>query len=154
MENGKLSRRRGERGQAMVEVCLLSPWIFLLFMGVLDAGFYAYASICTQNAARAGAIRTSGIGSQSLKQACLAATPEMNNLPNLVGYSGTCSAAPLTVTQTTLTTTCPDYDPTNDSAVQCSQVAVTYQSPQLFPIPFLMGKLSLTRVAEARIFTP
>ncbi|HEY3376701.1 MAG TPA: TadE family protein, partial [Armatimonadota bacterium] len=44
------------RGQAMVEVTLMAPWIVFLFIGIFDFGFYAYAAICTQNAARAVAL--------------------------------------------------------------------------------------------------
>ena len=29
----------------MVEVALLSPWIFFLFVGIFDFGFYAFAVI-------------------------------------------------------------------------------------------------------------
>ncbi len=44
--------KRRQRGGSLVEVALLAPWIFFLFVGIFDFGFYAYAAICTQNAAR------------------------------------------------------------------------------------------------------
>ena len=37
----------------------MAPWIFFLFMGTLDFGFYAYAIIATQNAARVAVMQTS-----------------------------------------------------------------------------------------------
>ena len=43
----------------MIEVTLMAPWIFFLFVGVLDFGFYAYAFISTENAARAAVLLTS-----------------------------------------------------------------------------------------------
>ena len=46
-------KRNGESGSAMVEVALLAPWIFFLFVGVFDMGFYSYMAICVENAARA-----------------------------------------------------------------------------------------------------
>ena len=49
-------RNKGQSGSSIIEVALLSPWIFFLFVGIFDFGFYAYAAICTQNAARAVAL--------------------------------------------------------------------------------------------------
>ena len=43
---------RSESGNSVVEVALMAPWIFFLFVGVFDFGFYAYAGICMENAAR------------------------------------------------------------------------------------------------------
>src|SRR3984957_15436190 len=51
-----LKRKRREAGSSIVEVALLAPWIFFLFVGIFDFGFYAYAAICTQNAARVVAL--------------------------------------------------------------------------------------------------
>ena len=53
------SKSRRRRGNSFVEVALLAPWIFFLFVGVLDFGFYAYSFIATENAARAAALLTS-----------------------------------------------------------------------------------------------
>jgi Flp pilus assembly protein TadG len=36
---------RGTRGHAMVEVALMLPWILLLFVGIVEFGFYTYAAI-------------------------------------------------------------------------------------------------------------
>ena len=51
-----LRRRKGSRGSSVVEVALMAPWIFFLFVGVFDCGFYAFALIGTQNAARQAAL--------------------------------------------------------------------------------------------------
>ena len=48
-----------ERGHSILEVALFLPWLFFLFFGVLDAGFYAYAFISTASAARVAALYTS-----------------------------------------------------------------------------------------------
>src|SRR5260370_16771519 len=48
-----------EHGHAIIEVTLMAPWIFFLFVGTLDFGFYSYAIIATQNAARIAVMRTS-----------------------------------------------------------------------------------------------
>src|SRR3954454_880918 len=99
-------RRRTQRGCAALEMALISPWIMALFIGVLDFGFYGYAVINTQNAARVAALRTSAASSSAADTAlaCTYALAEMGSLPNLSGVSS-CSALPLTVTATSLTGT-------------------------------------------------
>ncbi len=162
--SGGALRRRRESGSSIVEVALLAPWIFFLFVGVFDFGFYAYAAICTQNAARAAASRTAvDEFSQSSGLACTAALGEMNEVPNMIGVNS-CGALPLKVSQTTLCTQasvtpttivcnapgCADCG--SDNTAASSQVTVTYQSIPLVPIPgILTGRLNLTRIAEMRI---
>jgi Flp pilus assembly protein TadG len=145
-----------ETGGAMVEVALMAPWIFLLFIAVFDFGFYAYAAICTQNAARAAAIRTAADGMQDFNEACNAALAELALLPNTTGLTspGGCQALPVVVQMATLTnsTTPICADCTERPTATSSQVSVTYQSIPLIPIPGVMtGRLNMTRVAEARI---
>ena len=173
----RVRSKRGESGNSIVEVALLAPWIFFLFVGILDLGFYAYAVICTENAARAAALQTaSSAGAQSSVSACAAAWDELKGLPNVAGMSQSCSALPVIVTQKTLCVqatvqpsslscdtqdvsgkanpVCADCnvatDPTGRAA--SSQVAVQYQSVPLIPIPgILSGQTTITRIAEMRI---
>jgi Flp pilus assembly protein TadG len=163
-QKGKKNTR--ERGQAVIEVTLMAPWIFFLFIGVFDFGFFAYAAICTQNAARQAAVRTAADEfSQSNALACTAALSEMNRITNVAGL-GSCGATPLKVTQKTLCTQatvkptvivcnapgCADCAAGVDPTAASSQVTVTYQSIPLFPIPgVLTGRMNLTRIAEMRI---
>ena len=58
MKQTSTKHKQRERGGSIVEVALLAPWIFFLFVGIFDLGFYAYGIICTQNAARAAATQT------------------------------------------------------------------------------------------------
>jgi Flp pilus assembly protein TadG len=166
--------RQAKRGSSMVEIALLAPWIFFLFVGILDFGFYAYTAISVENAARVAALRTSGdTVSQSSALACAAVLPELRWLPNIGTAVTTCGASPLTVTQRTLcgstataipacaagltNPTCADCDGTgaNVTAAASSEVTVTYQSVLLIPIPGLLtGQLNLTRKAEMRILAP
>src|ERR1700756_1448468 len=96
-------RKRRQSGNSIVEVALLAPWIFFLFVGIFDLGFYAYAIICTQNAARAAATQTaSSVGVQSASIACDAAWNELRGLPNVAGISKNCAQLPVIVTQKTL----------------------------------------------------
>lgn len=166
----KLKRR--QRGGSIVEVALLAPWIFFLFVGIFDLGFYAYGIICTQNAARAAAVQTaSSVGVQSNAVACEAAWNELRGLPNVAGTTKDCTTLPVIVTQRTLCdstkvqpsslsascvggSVCADCgstaDPSGHSA--SSQVSVQYQSIPLIPIPgILTGQLTITRIMEMRI---
>ena len=47
------------RGQAAIEVALMLPWIVLIFAAVTDFGFFAYAFISVENAARVAVLYTS-----------------------------------------------------------------------------------------------
>src|SRR5579862_2617001 len=55
----RIGRTAGEKGQALLEVTLMAPLILLLFAATVNIGFYTYALICTENAARAGALHAS-----------------------------------------------------------------------------------------------
>lgn len=82
----------------MVEIALLGPWIFFLFIGVFDSGFYAYATISVEGAVRAAASRTAqDTISQTQQIACDAATAEMIRLPNYRSFSANCGGGTVTV---------------------------------------------------------
>ena len=166
----KRNQNTRERGQAVLEVTLMAPWIFFLFVGILDAGFYSYAAICTQNAARAAAIQTAAApNKQTDPIACSAALNELNLIPNVVGLTspGGCAAPPVQVVRTTLcgastpsTIVCTARPTQPDTCADCQQnpnaassrVAVTYQSTFFVSIPgILTNQLNLTRVVESRI---
>jgi hypothetical protein len=143
---------------------------------VLDLGFYCYAAICTQNAARAVAVsQATGSG----PGICAVALGELSGLPN-VGASATCTpqsypsgitaAAPISVCVASLsinatsdglcsaaTAHCADCAGSGTTATcagVCTsvQATVAYQTMQMIPIPgVLMGKMTLTRTAEVRV---
>jgi len=164
-----LKRKRREAGNSIVEVALLSPWIFFLFVGIFDMGFYTYAAICTENAARAAATQTAASASAGLQSnltACDGAWDELKGLPNVAGITKDCTQLPVIVTQKTLCgsavdtsviTTCASprvdcADCGQDTKAASSQVAVQYQSIPLVPIPGLLtGRLTITRSVEMRI---
>ena len=137
------TRTRREVGHAVVEATLLAPWIFFLFVGVLDFGFYAYAIISTQNAARVAALYTSANSLSVANQAvaCTYALDEMSSLPNVRSLSN-CNSLPLIVTATAVTG--PDGRP-------ASQVAITYQTLPMIPMPGLTDRLQITRIAVMRV---
>ncbi len=146
--------RRG--GHAVIEIALFLPWILLLFLGVFNFGFFSYALISVENAARVAALYTSAANSTANDSnfACYYAIEELRTLPNIgrsLNCPGTCAAGadctagPLTVRAQLV--------PAADSADgrPASRVAVTYQTVQLFPLPWLAGRLTIRRVVEMRI---
>jgi hypothetical protein len=128
-----------------MEVALMAPWIFFLFVGVLDFGFYAYAIISTQNAARVAALHNSiskeaaidpdGSGCQmvlsELKWALYTRTVT------------TCNASPVQVSSTLVAGA-----DGNDAA----QVTVQYQTIAMIPIPGVFAnQMTIFRTAQIRI---
>ena len=138
--SGKL---RGCRGHAVIEVALLSPWIFFLFMGTLDMGFYTHAMIATQNAARAAAAYTSrsALTATDASGACRYALTELKAMSNVRNLK-TCNASPLVVTASSVTGA--DGSP-------ASSVSVTYRSNKMIPIPGLTGRLNITRTVQMMV---
>ena len=141
------SKPRRERGSAMVEVALMAPWIFFLFVGVFDFGFYAYSMIALENAARSAAIQTAAgdssllISGTSNPVACVAAWNELSALANV--YSATaptdCTGLPSTITVVTETLcgstahatipVCPNGSATSPSCSDCDGTTWTGKTP-------------------------
>ena len=141
-----IRRRLGERGASVIEVAFLAPWIFFLFVAVLDYGFYMYAAITVENAARVAALRCS-LNSASATTA-LARTyvcKELQSLPN-VGTS--CPTSVVTVNSALVSTVANDNAAPAVSAVQ---VSVTYTTILMIPLPFLTGQWTFTRTVESRL---
>lgn len=128
----------------MVETALMAPWIFLIFLGVFDFGFYAYAAISTQHAARIAALYTSASPTSAGDNtgACYYALQALKDLPNVGVGVTSCNVLPVHVTASSI----PGVD-----GAPASQVSVTYQTVPLFPIPGLMGQMTITRTAQVRV---
>lgn len=136
-------KRKRQTGQAVIEVSLMSPWIFLLFVATFDVGFSLYAMICTENAARVGAAYASSSSAFAADAggACRAALGELNTLPN-VGSVHDCGTLPVIVTASRVMG--PDGAP-------ASSVAVTYQTINLIPVPGIPSQLTITRTVQMRL---
>jgi Flp pilus assembly protein TadG len=140
------NRRKRQRGGSALEMALLLPWYFFLFVGTFDWGFYAHALISTEAAARTAALYTSQSATTAADQAdaCTLANEEMRIVPNISNSDATtCSSSPLVVTAAS--TTGPDNLP-------ATQVTVTYTTLSLIPIPFVLtNKASFYRVVVMRL---
>jgi hypothetical protein len=139
-------------------MAFLAPWIFLLFIGILDTGFYTYAAISTANAARVAAMYTSSTaaaGLDSSADACNAAIEEMRSLPNIKTFvncsagctaGATCSAGSnLDVTATRILAAS-----SPDTSADATQVQVRYTTVQMFPFPGFKGQYTITRTVKMR----
>jgi Flp pilus assembly protein TadG len=146
METLRSRRARSRRGSSMIEFAFLMPWIIFLFVGAFDWGFYAHALISTENAARVAVVYAANLGGGSISKttACNLVLNELSIAANVAGQT-TCvwgtsvsSSSPVGVTET-----CTTID-----SVSSVQVAVTYQTLQLIPIPGLLeGKATIYRTA-------
>jgi len=163
-----MSKRVRQRGSTAVEVALMMPWLAFLFVGILDMGFYSFAAISTQNAARAVALQ----GANGLPGGCAAAIGELKWQANMSNVT-TCVSAPASITSTQPVAVCTGQLSSTSASVcglpsavcadcgttacttneTCTSVqgVVTYETIQMVPIPgILTGKLRLTRIAEMR----
>ncbi len=142
-------RRASRRGQAVVEITLLLPWIVFSFVAAFNFGVFAYALISTQNAARSGAM----YAAQSLSvaqngaivsQVCPYVLGELADAPGVGSGVTGCASSPVTVSVTAHTPGSANMDTVT--------VSVTYNTMQLIPLPGLMaGSLAITRSVEMPI---
>jgi Flp pilus assembly protein TadG len=147
MEAQLRSPRSRRRGASIIEVVLLAPWIFMLFIGALDWGFYASALISVQAAARSAALYTSGGTSVAADSAtaCTIVLDELQKLPNIGTSTTTCGSNPVVTAE--YLTSGPDGAP-------ATKISVQYQSISLIPLPGLLTKqFTLTRTVTMRVRT-
>jgi Flp pilus assembly protein TadG len=128
----------------MLEMAFLMPWVFMLFIGVLDWGFYAYSLISMQAAVRTAVLytATSTTTAADSATACALVLAELRQLPNIGAAVTDCSSNPL-VTATAVT---------GPDSAAASEVSVTYRSVSMIPIPGLLSKqFTITRTGKMRL---
>jgi hypothetical protein len=133
--------RRRTRGSAMLELALLGPWVLFLFIGALDWGFYAYALISLESAARSAAIYTSTslATAGDSATACSLVLAEMASLPNV----GTVCGVNPVVTATKVT---------GPDAADATFVSVTYTSLSMISLPGLLrSQFTITRTVKMKL---
>jgi Flp pilus assembly protein TadG len=143
------SSSKTQRGHSVVEMALLAPWIFFLFMAVVDVGFYCYAAINTENAARAaalyGATNPAVTGTGTF---CNIVTSDMWMLRTVAAspFVAGCGSGSLVVTS-------PATPPASIDGVAGqtdSIVTVTFQMIPMIPVPGLTGNFTIARTATVR----
>lgn len=138
---------RKRRGSLLVEFSFVLPWFVFIFVGAFDSGFYAYALMTTQGAAREAALYASSSSSTASDSttACSYALDQLRGLPNIGNGLSTCGAAPLIVSSTLVS------GANSPDTMNAALVTVTYSTPQLIPIPGIFpGQLTITRQAVMR----
>ena len=135
------------RGQSLLETSILGPMLLLMFLGMVDFGWYAYCFIQVGNAARVAAQYTATKGGINDLVACQAVLRELKSMANVAAL-GTCAASPLKVKAVYVTDVPTPGAP--GGVTDASQVTVTYTTMQLFQLPFLPGQMEINRVAMMR----
>jgi hypothetical protein len=127
------------------------PWVVLIFVAVVDFGFFAYAFISVENGAREAVLYTSSdpLLATNASMACQYALGEVSYLP---GVAASCTGATAGTMSATAVlggaSTCP---PPAGTGSCDSVVTITYTTVQLFPLPFFPGRITINRTAQMRI---
>jgi hypothetical protein len=129
----------------MLELALLSPGLLFLFSAALDWGFFAYALISVENAARTAALYASSSAStaSATSGACNLALSELRRLPNVGAGVVTCTGTPASVVAIAVS------GPDGGAA---ARVNITYTTVRLIPLPGLLrGQLTINREVTMRL---
>ena len=84
--------RANQRGQSVIEVALLLPWLVYGFIGAFDLGVYSYSLISAESAARVVGMYASSSTAvaENPTLACTYALAELKDSPG-VGSTSSCS---------------------------------------------------------------
>jgi Flp pilus assembly protein TadG len=137
--------RRKRSGSSAVEFALLVPWFVFLFVGVLDLGFYDYALVTAQSAARTAALFTSSSSSASTQSdlACSYVIDQLTSNINLSGSTTCTGSSPISLTTS--------VDSATDGNSE-SIVTIQFTSPLMIPIPGLLPEqITIARTVKMMI---
>lgn len=138
----------------------MAPWLIFLFVGAMDWGFYAYALIATEAAARVGCLYASTSSTTATDTTTVCQNYALNQLRRMsnVGTSMTSCASgssvsassPVGVSATLLSAgTSADGNP-------AAQVSVTYMTPIFVPVilnrsTVIPRQVTITRTVQMRL---
>ena len=108
-------------------------------------GFYNYALMTTESAARVAALYTSTSSSQAADSttACTYVLQELASNINMGGVSACGAGSPVSVSAASVT---------GPDGLSASKVTVTYTTAQMIPIPgILAGKLTIRRAVTMKL---
>lgn len=147
-------RRRPMSGQSLLEVALLSPLLFLLLIGVIEIGRYAYFAIGVGNAAHAAA-------AYAAQNTVTAGNTTGITAAACYDFNETSSNCGLSVT-TTYTCQC-DNNGSMTADASCAacgatevlapyvQVTASGNFTPIFNFPFIPSQFTVSRTATMRI---
>lgn len=144
------SRKKRQRGTAMVEFALVAPLLWIVSLAAFDAGLYVYSFISVQSAARAAALRNAGSSESAADQAgaCSVVTDHLRGLPSV--NSGTCTKAPLVVASVICNNQSCGSANSSADGTPATLVTVSYTVPSLFRFP-LVGPSVVTLSSEMKL---
>ena len=166
----KLSIRKKQSGQALVEMAFIIPVLILLLVGAIEVGRYAYISILIGNAARAGAAYGAQSNGRSTDTVGIQNAADYDFAGATSGSTGT-NGQPVSKLTITSSTTCGCdsagtftaatgcTDPPNASAGTCAAgnwvvtvtVTATGNFNALFNYPGIPSPITITRSATMRV---
>lgn len=130
----------------------MMPWLIFLFIGAMDWGFYAYALISTEAAARVACLyaSTSTTTASDGTTVCTYALEQLRKMPNVGTALTSCgsgtavsSTAPVGISVSTV------LGPDSQNA---AQVSVTYFTPVFLPMTgSLPRQVTITRTVQMRM---
>ena len=135
----------------MVEATLLCPWIFFIFVGAFDVGFYVNALIATENAVRTAGLyyASSPKTASDAAKSCYYALEILRTQANVRTQGKACASSPAAVNQSTPVALTVSSIPSGPDGQPATAVTVTYQTMPLIPIPLLITRqLTVSRSAE------
>ncbi len=147
---------RQDKGQAFVELALVLPIFILLFVGAVEIGRLAYASIEVSNAARAGVAyaaqnHTTAQDSTNITLAATQDAPDITSLTATPSYSCSCESSTGTMTAPAGCATVTLISCSSPSRIVV-YVQVTTQAPvnTLFGFPGIASSVTLRGFASMR----
>ena len=138
---------RPERGESLVELALLLPFLCLLLIGVIDFGRAYYLSIEVTNAANTGALygTKNSKDTTGMQNAALGDAPDVPGVTATATYGCECSDGSSAVAP------CPATPPScGVNLVNYVQVITSATYTPLFPWPGIPATISLQGKARLR----
>jgi len=135
--------RANQRGQSVIEVALLLPWLVYGFIGAFDLGVYSYSLISAESAARVVGMYASSSTAvaENPTLACTYALAELKDSPG-VGSTSSCSAGSVVTVSTS-------YLASGADGLPAAQVSITYTPTKVISLPGLLnGSMTITRTVE------
>ena len=130
----------------------MAPLLFALMLAIVDSGLYVYSFISVQSAARSAALRNSGSAETAADatSACSIAANQLQGLPSMGSYSGSCSAAPLVVTSILCQTGSCGSATGSADGTESALVTVKYSVPAMFGFP-IAGPPVITASSQMKL---
>ena len=143
-----MSRLRSEEGIALLEFCLITPLIVLLFLGIVDLGLVSVQSMTVNRAAEAGALYGTLADNNTDTAGMQAAATRAAN--GLAGFRVTATTW-CTCTSAGPATSCSASCPNSASPIQYVQVQTAAPASLIVKYPGLPAALQLSGSSILRV---